>query len=756
MEEHYRTSSSAYEARLKKLEAENTKLRREIDRNSATAAAMQGPLDNVFLKSFIDATPEMVTAVDGSLQLRLLNKRIIEMTGCDTSDIIGTQIDRIFADTNRTRQLKLFRDFIVNPSPMTFDHSFNLQLVGSNGDSLPVEATLCPWHGPTEMLVFIFFRDISAQLRRYDELKNALTDASSKNKIKSEFLAAASHDIRQPLQTLRLIQGVLAKKVENEDATVLVNDLEITLASMSETLDTLLDIDQLERGGISPIISEVPIQIILNRCAREFARHARIKGLGLRVVGSLAIVRTDQRLLARILQNIVSNALKYTDTGNVLIGCRRRGNNVLVEVWDSGIGIPEHEMSRIFDRYYVGEAGQNRWGRGIGLGLAVVNNLTKLLDSELSVKSVFGKGTVFRIALPFVGNEGNSEVENPSNLSDKGDDCSILIVGNDHMEMNTLRQLLELEDYSVHVSNNSKDMIKKAREISWPDIVIADDLLSNGDKGVNLIRNLYFESGRHTNGIVLAGNIQAAGLAKIQAAGIDCIRKPAPPDELLALIAEKLQTDDPNIVSMPQPGGSVYIIERDDTQRQLLSSILESRGYRCKSYKNSGSFLEEAKYAEAGCIILGHTLPGLSSLELLHDLSQENCQIPVILLAGRDDLRTVTDGIKEGAFDIIEKPIYTTAVIDIVERAMQFSSSANDSNREMNEYVERFNSLTARECQVLRHIIAGLSNKQCAYHLDISERTIEGHRSRVMHKLGANSLAELVRMATLLNIQPTG
>ena len=186
---------------------------------------------------------------------------------------------------------------------------------------------------------------------------------------KSRFLAAASHDLRQPLQTLALLQGLLAKTVEGERAQKLVTRLDDTLGAMSGMLNTLLDINQIEAGTVHAEKVAFPINGLLDRLRDEFAYHAQAKRISLRVVPCGLSINSDPRLLEQMIRNLLSNALKYTRQGKVLIGCRRHGAMLSIEVWDTGIGIPADEIEAIFEEYHQLDNPARERSRGLGLGL---------------------------------------------------------------------------------------------------------------------------------------------------------------------------------------------------------------------------------------------------------------------------------------------------------------------------------------------------------------------------------------------------
>ena len=253
--------------------------------------------------------------------------------------------------------------------------------------------------------VVITFADITARKQAEDALNAAKLQAESANLGKSRFLAAASHDLRQPLQTLTFLQGLLARKLKDKDALQLVTRSEEALTAMAGMLNTLLDINQLEAGVIRPGIVDFPINDLLERLKTEFAYHTQTRRLGWRVLPCRLAVRSDPRLLEQMIRNLLSNAVKYTEQGRILLGCRRRGNKLRIEVWDTGLGIPEGQLRAIFEEFHQVDNPARELNRGLGLGLAIVQRLGDLLGHTIDVRSRQGRGSVFAIEVALAPKE---------------------------------------------------------------------------------------------------------------------------------------------------------------------------------------------------------------------------------------------------------------------------------------------------------------------------------------------------------------
>jgi len=243
-------------------------------------------------------------------------------------------------------------------------------------------------------------RERTKELERLNtELTRAKSSADEANVSKTRFLAAASHDLLQPLNAARLYVTSLVERQTSGDNAGLVGNIDASLEAVEEILGALLDISRLDSGVLKPEIATFRIDELLRQLEVEFAPLARRKGLELTFVASSLTVRSDRRLLRRLLQNLVSNAVKYTPEGRVLIGCRRQGNKLRIDVYDTGIGIPKSKQRAIFQEFHRLEQGA-KVARGLGLGMSIVERIARVLDSKIDVRSVVGRGSHFSVGVP--------------------------------------------------------------------------------------------------------------------------------------------------------------------------------------------------------------------------------------------------------------------------------------------------------------------------------------------------------------------
>jgi PAS domain S-box-containing protein len=375
--------------------------------------------------------------------------------------------------------------------------------------------------------------DVTERKRFEEELSLAWKSAELADRAKSSFLAAASHDLRQPLQTLKLLQAVLGPHHPGADARNLVAEMGQSLDTMTGILSSLLDLNRLETGNLRPSVSEFSLSELFEPLAGDFVSPVQEKRLQLRIVRSELIIRSDRRMLAEMIRNLLSNAVRYTDRGRILLGCRRAGNNVRIEVWDSGVGIAENQLPHIFREYYQGTDGAEQGGHG--LGLAIVKRLGKILDHRVEVRSVPGEGTRFFIEVPrgrFSANVPEAApTVHPSNDAFPG---SILAIEDEMSVRAALRRLFKARGVEAIIVATAKDALTLVREKGLrPDLLLCDYNLRGSPDGVETIKLLRAALGRNVPAVVMTGDTRSQTVVTIAAQGVSVLIKPVLAEELL-------------------------------------------------------------------------------------------------------------------------------------------------------------------------------------------------------------------------------
>jgi len=390
----------------------------------------------------------------------------------------------------------------------------------------------------------ILLRFANAQLVR--RLEEEVQSAEAADAAKSTFLAAASHDLRQPIHALGLFLALLEGSRLSAAQRETLGLAKSALRASSEMLDALLDFSRAEAGVIVPRARIFPINKALRQIEEEIGITADEKKLFYRTRDCDAMVEADPGLVKIILLNLVSNAIRYTSTGGVLIGCRRRGERIVVEVWDSGAGIPADQREAIFsDFVQLGNPERDR-RKGLGLGLAIARRLAQLIGSEITLASTEGRGSVFRFDLPLAPAGTGSVRAGPASEPDRlvdGDaarhSAHILVIEDDETIRLGLGALLRHTGYSVDTVETISEGQDSARK-KVPDLVICDLRLRAGENGAEAIRLLRAQSGRRIGALLITGETHPERIAEAARENIEVLYKPTPPDRLLETIAREL------------------------------------------------------------------------------------------------------------------------------------------------------------------------------------------------------------------------
>ena len=356
----------------------------------------------------IDTIRQALVVLDQELRVISVNRAFYRAFNVIPEQTIGQHLADVGDHRLDVPALRGLLDLLQAEDAAIEDYEIEIELpaLGRRMLLLSAEKIRGESEGACEIVMAI--DDVTERKRAETMLKSAKWHAERANLSKSRFLAAASHDLRQPLQTLSLVRGILAKKIKDkkdEEALMLVARLNETADALLGMLDTLLDINQLETGGVRPERIDFPINDLLERLRIEFAYHAQAHGLIWHVVPCRLSVRSDPRLLEQMIRNLLSNAVKHTEHGKILLGCRRRGDKLRIQVWDTGTGIPRDQLRAIFEEFHQLDNPVREHNRGFGLGLSIVQRLGNLLGHSVDVQSRIGKGSVFAVEVPLGGEQ---------------------------------------------------------------------------------------------------------------------------------------------------------------------------------------------------------------------------------------------------------------------------------------------------------------------------------------------------------------
>jgi PAS domain S-box-containing protein len=498
------------------------------------------------IRAFLDAAPDAIVIVDQRGKIAFVNVEVEAMFQYTRAELVGRRVEMLLPERFRDSHEDHLTRYFLAPRRRPMGGELELYGLRKDGTEFPVEVSLSPVSTEAGPFVSSAIRDVTARKVVEQKLIEAREFAEQANRAKSAFLAAASHDLRQPLQTLTLLSKVLSRAapMDSRMATAVANQSE-ALRLMGELLNSLLDISKLEAGAVKPDLTDVSIRRIFERLRSEFAALAEAKGLELLVEECDAVVRTDPTLLSQIIQNLIGNAIRYTRRGCINLRCAASTETVKIEVLDTGIGIPSDELELIFDEFYQTRDGKGGGSReGVGLGLSIARRMADLLGCSLEARSTLGHGSRFSLTVPRAEtaarteNYGVSATQTPFPA-----DALVLIVDDDEAVANATSMLLgSLGIDCVATSGSAEALEAIENRGESPSLLICDYHLGGAETGVDVIRAIRDRVGSDLPAILVSGDTTAKVTEVLQ--GIESCRllsKPVDAENLLELSARLLR-----------------------------------------------------------------------------------------------------------------------------------------------------------------------------------------------------------------------
>jgi two-component system CheB/CheR fusion protein len=729
----------------------------DISETKAAESAIEAARS--YSAGIVDTVRQPLVVLGADLCVISASRSFYRVFSVKPEETVGRQLGAVNDRHLDVPALRGFLDRLLAGETDIEDYEIEIELPSTGRRSLLMNAQEIRGSTLVGRQILVAIDDVTERNSVAAALEAARQQADRANRAKSRFLAAASHDLRQPLQTLSLLQGILAKKLKDDDSLRLVAKLDETLGAMSGMLNTLLDINQLEAGIVEPERIDFRVSDMLEQLKTEFAYHTESRGLDWRMVPCSLTVTSDRRLLEQMIRNLLSNAVKYTKRGKVLLGCRRRGNRLRIEVWDTGIGVPEEQIQAIFEEFHQLDNTARERTRGLGLGLSIVQRLADLLGHPIDVHSQSGKGSMFSVEVP-VGqlSADKSAASIPSAAVHPVDRTgAILVIEDDPSVQEMLELLLQSEGHRTAAAADGKGALTlAARGVIRPDVIVADYNLPGGLNGLQVVTALRATLHREIPVVILTGDISAQTMREIAQQGCVQLNKPVRAEGLTRLIQAFLTSSRPTAAkpsvprSMepaigPQPL-TVFVVDDEVGVRDAMRESLVAAGRPVEVFESGEEFLDACRPDRKGCLILDAGLPGMSGLQVLERLKAAGHGLPVIMITGNADVPMATAAMKAGATDFIEKPIRYENLLAAIDRAQKAAYDSTERSARRQAAVTRISGLTEREHEIMDLVIAGHANKEIAARLAISQRTVENHRASVMTKTGVASLPDLIRL----------
>jgi two-component system, sensor histidine kinase len=490
----------------------------------------------------LEFSPDSLIVVDSRALILFANATTRALFGYTKEQLIGQSIEMLVPERFHLRHGAHIAGFMRDPTNREMGARIaDLFARRADGTEFPAAIRLAPFIDGDQAFVAAAIRDMTERRAINDALIAAREEADRANNAKTRFLATASHDLRQPLQTIRLLNASMLTMTQGAPSLhVLLQTQEQAINGASRLLNSLLDITRLESGAVEPQLVPVSIDAIFDDLAREFGPLAASKNLLLKFPDVRTVITTDRNLLTQLLQNLIGNALKYTANGGVRIVLTIDTDFLALDVEDSGVGIPEDKLDRIFDEYYqVDPKGTQR--SGVGLGLAIVREVSRLLGYSVAVSSRLGSGTRVRIRVPL--QRLSSAAQAPPREAPPAEKTGaqrhgriILLEDNDSVRAAT-ELFLGLEGYETRSAGTVAEAETLLADLQPDDLFISDYHLDDKLTGFDVLQSLRARHNRDVPAILLSGDLQSMmRIVKTELPRCLFLSKPVDTNVLLAAI----------------------------------------------------------------------------------------------------------------------------------------------------------------------------------------------------------------------------
>lgn len=506
-----------------------------------------GAIDSTeaYFRNVLESAPDAIVIIDHYGKIAVVNKQAVKMFGYTREELLGKEIEILLPDELGDRHVSHRAGFARDPLLRPMGTGMELCGKCKDGSLLPVEISLSPVMSEAGAFVSSVIRDVSARKQLERDLIKAREEAERANKANSAFLAAASHDLRQPVQALSLLTGALRRTAKDSLVLEMVESQQHSLDAMTNLLNSLLDISRLDAGAVQPDIEDFSIQRLIDRLSSEFSRQAMQKKLKFHAENCKAVVRSDPNMLGEIIQNFVSNAIRYTDSGSVLLRCHENDGSLEIGITDTGIGIEPDQIEQIFEEFHqIKKPGQDK--EGFGLGLAIAKRMAELLKHEIAVESEPGKGSKFSVFLPVVASAKiNIAQDTDAGAAESSEPATglIILIEDDNQVANAWALLLEAEGFQVASAASAREARVAVEHLDAPpQLIISDFHLLDGSTGVEAVAVIRQRFDRIIPAFIVSGDTSKVVQDARSTENCSIMNKPVNTDRLLKAAKEAIAT----------------------------------------------------------------------------------------------------------------------------------------------------------------------------------------------------------------------
>lgn len=490
-----------------RLNLENIELHKDRDEKS------------LLLETALENIDQGISMTDQQDQLRMWNKQFIKLIGLKEYQISNHQ--------------SLESILLATTPPLSISQANRIHYKHDDGRSIEIRQNFLEQGGRV-----LTYTDISDLIEREQALEQARKTAEQVNAAKTRFLAAASHDLRQPIHALGLFFAELSDRIATENNELLIAQIEDSINTINSMLNALLDVSKLDAGVIKPKIESFSLKSMFARLSMDFVSIAAETHNQLTIRPTDLAVTSDATLLESILRNLIGNALRYTNHGRVLVAARKQGNNINIQVYDNGPGIPENQLEEIFIEFHQLDNPARDRRKGLGLGLAIVKRLADLLDHQINVKSIYGQGCCFTFTLASAPKPAPNKIELPGySKAYEIDKRQILVLDDDEAVLSSIEGLLKRWGCQVSAVKSSTQAWAKIKQLQLkPELLIVDYRLPEQDTGITIAKNIIQSLPYPAAALIVTGDTGPDMLQEAQHSGFPLLHKPVQPAKLRSTI----------------------------------------------------------------------------------------------------------------------------------------------------------------------------------------------------------------------------
>lgn len=488
-------------------------------------------------RAILDAAADAIVTIDGKGRIGGFNRAAERIFGYNAAEVLGRNVAMLMPPPYRQEHDDYLARYLATGEARVIGIGREVQGRHKDGRVFPVELAVGEGNLAGQRLFAGVMRDITDRKRTESALRTAKEEAERAALSKAKFLAAAGHDLRQPVQALMFYAAALAARLPDGPERAMMVDMEGAVGALKALLDALLEVARLDAGVVTPEPAPFPADALLAPLPAEYADAASRAGIDLRVVLSSLTLVSDAALLGRLVRQIVENAIRFTPRGRVLVGCRRAGSGARIEVWDTGIGMPADDRAEIFDDFVQLANPERDRGKGLGLGLGIVRRIAGLLAHPVGLRSTPGRGTVFWVEVP---TDRRAAVDTrPPAAEPAGDRTgasrgAILLIDDEPVVLAGLAVVLRGWGYDVIAATSAAEaMALLSGRGAPPGLILADYRLREGRTGTQAIREVVEHFRRPIPSLILTGETAPDRLREAKDSGIHVLHKPVSPPVLL-------------------------------------------------------------------------------------------------------------------------------------------------------------------------------------------------------------------------------